>query len=73
MGLMYLAISPSPQPPPAALRIPLTARRFAGGGARARRGRGLATDLLHRLTQGQWGRIQGGVESTVPSDGMRVG
>jgi hypothetical protein len=34
---------------------------------------GLATDLLHRLTRGQWGRIPGGVESTVPSAGMRAG
>jgi hypothetical protein len=31
VGLMYLAISPSSQPPPAALRVPLTARRCAGG------------------------------------------
>ena len=49
------AISPSPQPPPAVTRVLLTGRCFAGGGARARRGRGLATDLIHQPPQGGWG------------------
>jgi hypothetical protein len=49
------ALSPSPQPPPAASRVPCTGRRFAGGGARARRGHGLAADLIHQPPQGQWG------------------
>jgi hypothetical protein len=49
------ALSPSPQPPPAVTRVQFTGCRFAGGGARARRGRGLATDLIHQPTRGRWG------------------
>jgi hypothetical protein len=49
------ALSPSPQPSPTVTRVQLTGRRFLGEGARARRGRGLAVDLIHRLTRGQWG------------------
>jgi hypothetical protein len=52
-----VTILPSPRRSPTVTRVLLTARRFVGEGGRARRGRGLATDLLHRLTQGQWGRI----------------
>ena len=37
-------------------RVLLTALRLVGGGARARRSRGLAADLLHQPTRGQWGR-----------------
>jgi hypothetical protein len=49
------ALSPSPRPPPAVTRDVLTGRRLAGGGARARRGRELATDLIHQPTRGRWG------------------
>ncbi len=40
------AISPSPQPPPAVTRDVLIGHRFAGGGAGAQRGHGLAADLI---------------------------
>jgi hypothetical protein len=56
------ALSPSPQPPPAVTRVQFTGHWFAGGGARARRGRGLATDLIHRPTRGRWGLAAGGRE-----------
>ncbi len=56
-----VAISPSPQPPPAATRVVLTGRRFAGGGATVWRGRGLATDLIHQPTQGRRGLVSGGL------------
>ncbi len=57
-----VALAPSPQLPPAVTRFLLTGRRFAGGGAPARRGRRLAADLIHQPTRGRWGLAAGGRE-----------
>ena len=40
---------------PASTRVLLPGYRFAGEGARARRGRGLAANLIHQPPRGGWG------------------
>jgi hypothetical protein len=50
-----VSLVPSPLPSPASTRVQFTGCRFAGEGVRARRGCGLAADLIHQPPQGGWG------------------
>jgi hypothetical protein len=71
-----VSLVPSPHPSPASTRVRLIGCRFAGEGARARRGRGLAIDLIHQPPRGGWGLAACGRErreQKVERRGLRRG